>query len=248
MLWLISEIVLGILYFILYIFEASDTEGFLILEYAIIILTITIIFLNLLMISSKTSNKSPGSLDNATGTSLVFELSSYFKKNPLNNYNLFFCIFSAEELGTMGSRFFVDSHEKQFDPRKTFHINFDMVSVNGHKNNRVEFIKSYGMLPPKKTAPILSNYLRKAADTESLKVFGFHVIQGAHTDTVPFHLRKLKTIDITTRAAAKYSHSRWDSPDKVDFQLLIETCIIVRRSILMLDDDFNLKSHFNKKN
>ena len=104
------------------------------------------------------------------------------------------------------------------------------------------------MLPPKKTAPILSDYLRKAADTEGLKVFRFHVIQGAHTDTVPFHLRKLKTIDITTSATAKYSHSSGDSPDKVNFQLLIETCIIFRRSILMLDDNFNLKNHCKKNN
>ena len=93
---------------------------------------ISLLFLN-------THNKSLGALDNASGMATVFELSSYFLNNPLKNYNLWFCQFSAEELGTMGSRVFVNEYENQFIKGRIFQINFDMVSCVDQKDKRIEF-------------------------------------------------------------------------------------------------------------
>ncbi len=242
--WLFCGIILGGFYIASLLNYYSIVElNYLILQIDIWILTGLISFSNLLLIFLNTQNKSPGALDNASGMSIVFELSRFFKDNLLDNFNIWFCQFSAEELGTMGSRIFVNNHEDQFVKGKIFQLNFDMVSAAKRKRgNRLEYLKSYGVIPRKKVAPILSKYLENAASEENVKLHGFHITTGAHTDSVPFHLRDYSAIDITTKLAALYTHSEIDTPDKVDPQILVEACIIARRVILMLDEDYKVLS------
>ena len=209
----------------------------IVLECCIIIVSILTIFSIFMVIAMKTENKSKGALDNASGMALVFELSSIFKNTPLNNFNLWFCQFSAEEIGTMGSRFFVDKYENSFNEEKPLQINFDMVSCINSKRNEVEYIKSYGILPPKSASHALLSYIHKSADEQKIKIYGHRVLNGAHTDSIPFHLRKYESIDITTLSATKYSHGKNDTPDKINSQVLLESCKIVQGLISMLDDN-----------
>lgn len=202
--------------------------------------TIVISISNILLLFLNTHNQSPGALDNASGMSVVFELSNYFKQNPLKNFNIWFCQFSAEELGTMGSRVFVNNHEDEFIKGRTFQINLDMISCICEPRNQVEYLKSYGVLPRKKIAPLLSKYLERATIEEKVNTEGFHVSTGAHSDSVPFHLRGYDSVDIVTRNGSKYAHSRADTPDKVDPQVLLEACVIVRNVMLSLDRDYEI--------
>ncbi len=204
------------------------------------VFTILISISNILLLFMNTQNDSPGALDNASGMAIVFELSKYFKDKPLENFNLWFCQFSAEELGTMGSRVFVNNHEKQFVKGRIFHINLDMISCAGNSKNRVEYLESYGVLPRKKIAPLLCKYLDEAAVKESIVISGFHLSTGAHTDSVPFHLRGYDSVDIVTRSAGKYTHNKIDTPDKVDPKVLLDASLIIRKSILMLDNDYEI--------
>lgn len=242
--WLFSGILLGIFYLI-FIFSSLATFSLgnfpLFLQVCIWISVLLTSFSNVLLMFLSTHNKSPGALDNATGMAIVFELSSYFIDHPLDNYNIWFCQFSAEELGTMGSRIFVNNHEKEFVKGKIFQINFDMVSSAKHSSskNKVEFLESFGVLPRKKISPVLGKYMNDAAKEENQKFRGFHLSTGAHLDSVPFHLRDYDAIDITTRAAARFTHNKVDTPDKVDPQILLEACIIARKAILLLEKDFN---------
>jgi len=240
--WLYCGIVLGGCYIasLLYNYKILDLNYF-ILSIFIWILTGLIAASNIVLILQNTHNKSPGALDNASGMSIVFELSNYFINHPLDNFNIWFCQFSGEELGTMGSRIFVNNREYQFIKGRVFQINFDMVSSAQHgRRNRVEYLKSYGVFPRKKVAPLLSKYLEKAAMEENLKLKGFHISTGAHLDTVPFHLRGYSAIDIATSGAAKYTHNKIDTPDKVDPQILMEACIITRNTVLMIDKDYEV--------
>ncbi len=241
--WLYSEIALGMFYvfFLITVHELFifSTIFIYIYETGIIISTILLIISNLILFFLKTDNKSVGALDNASGMAIVFELSSYFLFHPLNQFNLWFCQFSAEELGTMGSRTFLDNRESQFEKGKIFQINFDMVSRKGHEKNLIEYIQSYGLMPPKKISPILNKYLKKAAEYENLKIQGFNATVGAHTDSLPFHQRRYDSVDITTRAATKYTHSEQDTIDKVDPLILLEATQIVKRILLMLDEKFS---------
>ncbi len=239
--WLYSGIFLGSFLIALFIRTYSPLKlNLIVVGTGIWISTILISMSNIFLLFQNTQNESPGALDNASGMAIVFVLSNYFKDNPLENFNLWFCQFSAEELGTMGSRIFVNNHEEQFIKGRTFHFNLDMISCAGNSRNRVEYLESYGVLPRKKIAPLLSKYLENSAIEEGVNVKGFHLSVGAHTDSVPFHLRGYDSVDIVTRAAGKYTHNKNDTLDKVDSKVLLEAALITRQSILMIDNDYEL--------
>ncbi len=206
-----------------------------------------VITANLFLMFLSTHNKSPGALDNASGMAIVFELSSYFRKHPLNNFYLWFCQFSAEELGTMGSRIFLNKHEHLFSKEKVFQFNLDMISCKNCKHNRIEYIESYGIIPKKELTSLLSKYLEKAARKRNIDIYGIHFLTGAHTDSLPFHARKFNAIDLGSISASKWAHTPEDSADKVDPKILKDTCVLLKNALLEIDADFQkLKNKIKK--
>jgi len=239
---LYSELAFGGVYiFYLIILFGNLDISFYLTIYGAWISIILISFSNIYLLFLNTHNKSPGALDNASGMAIVFELSSFFIKHPLENFNIWFCQFSAEELGTMGSRVFVNEYENQFVKGRVFQINFDMVSCGCNKNNRIEYSKSYGLGIHRFVAPLLSKYILLAAKKANLEVNGLHLSTGAHSDTVPFRLRKYDAIDITTKTASLYAHTVYDTAEKVDTKILYNTCNLIRETINLIDKDY---SHF----
>ena len=239
--WLYGGIFLGLFFILLFIRTYTIIKiNLLLVGSGIWTFTILISISNIFLIFLNTHNNSPGALDDASGMAVVFELSRYLKENPLDNFNIWFCQFSAEELGTMGSRVFVNNHEGEFVKGRVFQINLDMISCSCEQKNQVEYLKSYGVLPRKKIAPLLSKYLDTAAKEENVNIKGFHLSTGAHTDSVPFHLRGFDSVDIVTRAGGKYSHNKIDTPDKVDPKILKETCTIIKNVLLSLDRDYEV--------
>jgi len=69
----------------------------------------------------------PGANDNASGVSMLLTLADYYKTNP-SNYSLLFLTFSAEELGLLGSGYFVDYPLVDLSKIK-FLINLDVVGT-----------------------------------------------------------------------------------------------------------------------
>jgi hypothetical protein len=240
--WEIGAIVLPIAYiiFLVDLYFNVIRNIILIIEFGIIIASSLIILSNFMLLLIKTENKSPGALDNASGMAIIFELSSFFKDHSLHNFNLWFCQFSAEEIGTMGSRFFLDSLDNVFSKENTFQINFDMISGNNKNENQVEYVKSYGVMPSKKISVLLESCVQQAAKEENVYVKSFKILSGAHTDSIPFHLRKYDSVDFVTIKASKYSHSKEDTPDKVNSVTLNNTCKIVARMIINLDQKFKI--------
>lgn len=239
--WLYGGIFLGLFFILLFIRTYTVIKiNLLVVGSGIWAFTILISISNIFLMFLNTHNNSPGALDDASGMAVVFEISRYLKENPLDNFNTWFCQFSAEELGTMGSRVFVNNHEGEFVKGRVFQINLDMISCSCEQKNQVEYLKSYGVLPRKKIAPLLSKYLDTAAKEENVNIKGFHLSTGAHTDSVPFHLRGFDSIDIVTRAGSKYSHNKIDTPDKVDPKILKETCMIIKNVLLSLDRDYEV--------
>ncbi|MFX1389203.1 MAG: M28 family metallopeptidase [Promethearchaeota archaeon] len=239
--WLYGGIFLGFFLILLFIRTYTILKlDLLIVGIGVWTFTIIISISNIFLIFLNTHNYSPGALDNASGMAVVFELSKFVREHPLDNFNLWMCQFSAEELGTMGSRIFVNNHENNFVKGQVFQINIDMLSSACEPKNQIEYLKSYGVLPRKKIAPLLSKYLEKAAIEEKVELKGFHLSTGAHTDSVPFHIRGYDSVDIVTRASAKYSHNRDDTPDKVDPIILQKACFLINNVILSLDQDYEI--------
>jgi hypothetical protein len=50
----------------------------------------------------------PGANDNASGNGMIFSIAQELVKNPLDDYNVVFIAFSGEEIGLLGSKYFVE--------------------------------------------------------------------------------------------------------------------------------------------
>lgn len=71
----------------------------------------------------------PGANDNASGVALVLDLANHYaNKSELLNHNLVFVLFSGEEAGLLGSKYFADNPYFDLSLVKAL-INFDMVGT-----------------------------------------------------------------------------------------------------------------------
>lgn len=70
-----------------------------------------------------------GADDNASGISVMLELSRYFKQLDSNPYNLKFIAFGAEEVGTIGSQAYLNEHSAEFG-NCLLNINLDAIGGN----------------------------------------------------------------------------------------------------------------------
>ena len=50
----------------------------------------------------------PGANDNASGNGMIFSIAQELVKNPLDDYNVVFIAFAGEEIGLLGSKYFVE--------------------------------------------------------------------------------------------------------------------------------------------
>jgi len=50
----------------------------------------------------------PGANDNASGNGMIFSIAQELLKNPLDHYNVVFIAFAGEEIGLLGSKYFVE--------------------------------------------------------------------------------------------------------------------------------------------
>ena len=91
---------------------------------------IIVLFIIILLIDVK---KVYGSIDNASGVSILIELVKKVKKNPLENIDVIFIWTGAEEWGTKGSKSFYKTHSKKLkknnDLNRSYGINIDMVGT-----------------------------------------------------------------------------------------------------------------------
>ncbi len=69
----------------------------------------------------------PGANDNASGTAMLLNLATYYRKNP-HACSVVFIALSAEEIGIVGAKYFVDN--PLFDLKKIkFLVNFDLAGT-----------------------------------------------------------------------------------------------------------------------
>ncbi|CAL2103097.1 Zn-dependent amino-or carboxypeptidase, M28 family [Tenacibaculum sp. 190130A14a] len=80
-----------------------------------------------------------GADDNASGTSALLTLASYFSKNK-PNYSIIFAAFDAEELGLWGSRNFV---KEPPIPLKQIKINFNFDMISRNPNNEIYVVGTH---------------------------------------------------------------------------------------------------------
>jgi hypothetical protein len=128
-------------------------------------------------------NKSPGATDNGTAVSLLLELMSYFKQNPLEDVNLTFLFSAAEEIGLTGALHFINQrkHNPQWAPEKTFIINYDLAGLKGP----IIFNTAVG-IPRRETSKIMNGYLAQIAQEQQIPFLPVYLPIGGWHDGLPF--------------------------------------------------------------
>jgi len=185
------------------------------------------------------NNKSKGSIDNASGVSILIELIKLFKKNPLENYDIIFLWSGAEEWGLKGSKSFCKRHRsylsKNYDLDRSFNINIDMVGTYiGLENKKSTPSKS-------QNGPFnLKKILEETAIELKVPLVKFKKIIRPKTDHLSFRSFAKKTRSSFQVACfhsdkdSKFIHSSKDTPDKCSSQKLngcLDICYTTIRSI-----------------
>ena len=199
----------------------------------IIILILGFIFLicnlipTVLLAINFTQNKSPGSIDNGSGIVLVLELLHYYAlpENQLNNINLSFIFFGAEECGTMGVRNFY----KTLDKEKK-----DSIIVNNFESlaqNVVVFISKELMQKGHRYYEMF----KRRAQKENFRLFPSSFTLTFHTDGVYLMQQGIDVLEFESSDTGKFMHTTKDTPDKVNPSILKTVCQVLIESLNDLD-------------
>ncbi|MFX1277524.1 MAG: M28 family metallopeptidase [Promethearchaeota archaeon] len=200
----------------------------------IYIVEIILIGINLIalfsIILNTTNNKSPGALDNASGVACVLELLKYYsnRENRLNNYNLWFLLTGAEELGTMGIRHFYNNI-MNFNKKKSYIINFDSIGKN------VSYYSS--SINNKKNKELYHKFLQ-IANNIKLKLKFSSSTFGVRSDGLYLKNQNFLGFGFGDPTSFEHIHSINDTVDKVDVSLLEKLCKFIINVLKELDDNY----------
>jgi len=148
----------------------------------------------------------PGASDNASGTSMILSLANYYAKNK-QDYPIVFILFSGEEVGLLGSKYFVEHPLFSLQKIKML-VNVDIMGsaeagitvVNGEQfksafDQLVDINKREGYLP-------------------EIKIRG----KAANSDHYFFSEAGVPSIFIYSNGGPGYYHDVWDKPNTLNFK------------------------------
>lgn len=155
-----------------------------------------------------TPNKTyfPGGNDNASGTAMLLSMADYFKDKP-QKYNVLFIAFSGEEIGLLGSQYFVNSQVLPVNDVK-FLINLDIMG-SGEEGitvvNGSVFTKEFKKL---------QKINQKQQYLSQIKSRG----EAANSDHWFFYKSGVPSIFIYTMGPNKHYHDVYDTYEELSFK------------------------------
>jgi len=177
-------------------------------------LTISIIILLL----NRDSSKSLGSIDNASGVSILIELAILLNKNPLEQIEVLFLWCGAEEWGLWGSKQFCMKHfndlNQEYNLDESYNINIDMVGTD------IGLINKTGILKKNNFNKNIVNVLEATANSLKIPLRKFDVTLEPRSDHISFRSfakKAQKTMEVCCFLSNKdtqYIHSSRDTPNK----------------------------------
>jgi hypothetical protein len=167
-----------------------------------------------------------GADDNASGVAVMMNLASRLKYNNTNN-NYLFIAFSGEEMGLLGSNYFVKN--PTIDTKKVnYMINMDM--VGRLKEDKTLAVYGVGTSPKFKQTLFANNTDFKLIEKES------GVGPSDHTS---FYLADIPVLHFFTGQHEDY-HKPSDDPDKLNYKGMEAISNYIMRIITDLDNDQRL--------
>ena len=166
---------------------------------------------------------SPGASDNASGTAVVLELARALK-DVTTTKEIRFLFFGAEEIGLVGSEYYVSTLAKKEIKRSIAMFNLDMVGSSDAGELAIQ------------TADGMENVVTKIASKahEQLNGNSIKVILGARSDHTPFHKAGIDAALFIYYPPEDWYHSTDDTIDNISKERLLNVAKIVGKSTLEL--------------
>ena len=165
--------------------------------------------------------------DNASGTAGLLELAHYFSKNPVRK-SILFIAFSGEELGLLGSRYFVENPVIDMNSVNAM-INLDMI---GRLQNNTLTIMGTG------SSDMWQGLIEEAQSSDSLKIQTVDSGTGA-SDHAPFYESEIPVLHYFTGTHENY-HRSSDTADKINLKgtvLVIDHVAALVRNLSAIDSE-----------
>jgi hypothetical protein len=199
----------------------------------IILIMLVFIFFN------KKTNNSTGSIDNATGVSVLLELAKLIKKYPLENIDVWFLWCGAEEWGLYGSKNFCKVHfndlNEEYELDKSYNINIDMVG------SYIGLVEKTGLIKKKRMNEKLNDILVAEAKNLNIPLAQSSVPIGSGSDHMVFQgfakkneKKKFQVCCFLSIKDSKYIHSARDKAELCSAEKLngcIDICYNALKSI-----------------
>ncbi|MFX0029842.1 MAG: M28 family metallopeptidase [Candidatus Hermodarchaeota archaeon] len=200
-----------------------------------------LIVLALVILGNKKSDKSIGSIDNASGIAVLLELAKLVKNEPLEKTDVIFIWLGAEERGLWGSKHYCKKHYEElnndYDMNKSYNINIDMVGAY------IGLLDKLGLFKKKDLNRNLNNVLEASATQQKITIkqewvkFGAgssdHVILRAYAKK--YENKEFQVAFFSSDSDIKYIHSKRDTPDKCSAKNLNNCIEICYNAIKSLD-------------
>ncbi|TYA58312.1 M28 family peptidase [Formosa maritima] len=159
-----------------------------------------------------------GANDNAAGTSSVLAIAKYFSEAKSNGRSLMFVLFSAEEMGLLGSKHLAGKLKTKEIDLYTM-LNFEMIGVPFTDRDYVAFVTGYD----------LSNMAEKINEYAGSNLVGFSEIAKQYqlfkaSDNHPFYEAfnlPCQTIASCDLSNYDYYHHVDDEADKLDYAHMV---------------------------
>lgn len=140
----------------------------------------------------------PGANDNASGISLLLNLVEYYKENK-SKYNIIFICFGAEEVGLIGSKYYVENPLNNLNNIKLL-VNLDIVGTGE------EGIAIVNAFEQKKVAKLIGKINNNMGFFTKIKLR----TQAPNSDHYWFSQKKVPSIFIYTMGGIKAYHDPFD--------------------------------------
>jgi len=147
-----------------------------------------------------------GADDNASGSAAVLAIAAALSKQPVRRRNLIVALWSAEEIGLVGSAAFVNAPPVPVNQLAAY-INFDMV---GRMHDNKLAVQATG------TSPIWASVLERANVAAG---FDLTLQEDPYqpTDVATFNQASVPSLNFTTGAHVDY-HKPSDTADKINYE------------------------------
>jgi aminopeptidase YwaD len=161
-----------------------------------------------------------GADDNASGVAMVLELAKYLKQSGLKNRNYLIVAFSGEELGLLGSNYFVSDSKINFS-NIDYMLNYDMVG-RLDENQKTLTVNGVG------TSPQFNIVKNIQIDSLTIQTTESGIGPSDHTS---FYLKDIPVLHFFSGIHSDY-HKPSDDADKINFAGME---IIFKYSIALID-------------